>query len=104
IGRLLLPADVGLLRSGGPVGLDIDRAGHAGAAHGLQELVDRVVSLGRVVVAEDTRLARALQPGEVRLAPDVMMGVDDLHATLRSNCRTSRQRLAALEPSASRSM
>ena len=40
-------------------------------------LLDQIVALDRLVVAEDARRHRPLEPGRVRLAPDVMMRIDD---------------------------
>ena len=61
----------------GPVGLDVDRLLDAGAGDVGEVLLDRVVAADRLVGAEDARDHRALQPGEVGLAPDVVMPVDD---------------------------
>ncbi len=102
----------GLLHPGGlvlelavrPVGLDIDRAGDAGALEVGEIFLDRIVAADRLVGAEDARLHRPGQPGQIGLTPDVMMSVDDAgHAALLvasdSRCATT----AALDPPSTRS-
>ena len=67
----------------GPVGLDIDRFLDARAGDVGQELLDRIVAPDRLVGTEDARHHRPLQPWQIGLAPDVVMGVDDADHCLR---------------------
>src|ERR1043166_2154087 len=87
----------------GPVGLHIDRLGDAGACEIGEILLDRIVAPDRLIGAEDARLHRPGQPGQVRLTPDVMMCVDErAHAApfpSDNRCETT----AAVDPPSTRS-
>src|SRR5258707_12837081 len=83
----------------GPVGLHVNRADDAGAREIVEIFANGIIAADRFIGPEDARLHRAGQPGEIRLTPDMMMGVDDTShaAPLRpsdSRCETT----AALDP------
>ena len=121
VGHRLHPGDLldGLVL--GPVALDIDRFLDAAAGDVGEIFLDRIVAPDRLVGTEDARHHRPLQPGQIGLAPDVVMGVDDrdhaaflLSANLwpawprpmrstASSRATMRSSAGRLEPSASAS-
>jgi len=76
IGVRLDPADLVQRPARWPVGPDIDA--------GVQlrpcidaEFLDVIVAADGVIGAEDSRLHRPAKPGQIGLAPDVMMGIDE---------------------------
>jgi hypothetical protein len=77
-------------RVGGPVGLHIDRLLHALPGDVGQVFGHRIVAADRLVGAEDARLHRARQPGQVRLPPDVEMASTALMPARPSRRRGSR--------------
>lgn len=85
-----------------PVGLDVDRRRHPRPFDVGQILLDRVVPADRPIGAEDARLHRPVEPGQVGAAPDVEVGVDDaVHGCgLPASPRTKRQSAASELPSA----
>src|SRR4051794_34301228 len=103
-GGLLHPGGLVLEVLIGPVGLHIDRARDAGALEVVEIFLDRVIAPDRLVGAEDARLHRSGEPGQVGLPPDVMVAVDDFaHATLlRPNASTCAT-IDALDPPSTRS-
>ena len=74
----LHPGDLLRETIGRPIGLHIDRALDAGAAHVGEIFRDRIIAPDRFVGPEDARLHRACEPRQIVPAPDVVMGVDDL--------------------------
>ena len=88
----------------GPVGLHIDRARHAGAGEIVEIFLDRIVAPDRLVGAEDARLHRAAQPGQVGLTPDMMMGIDEFgHAAFLCPSERTCETIAAVDPPSTRS-
>ena len=77
VGLGLHPGDFVLGPLGRPVGLHVDGFFHARVFDVGQIFLDRIVAADRLVGAEDARQHRADEPGEVLLAPDVVVGVDD---------------------------
>ena len=97
-GRFVLEAVVG------PVGLHIDRARHAGACEVAEIFLNRIVAPDRLVGAEDARLHRTAQPGQVGLTPDMMMGIDDFgHAAFLFPSERTCETIAADDPPSTRS-
>src|SRR5581483_4819494 len=102
----------GLLHPGGfvleaivrPIGLHIDRSGHAGTRKVIQIFLDRIVAPDRVIGTENALLHRSTQPRQVGLTPDMMMCVDEIaHAALRVPSDNKCDTTVALEPPSTRS-
>ena len=91
----LYPRGFGMFPALRPVGLDVDRTGHAATGTVLKEFGDRVVSPDGLVGPEDPRLHRSEQPRQIGAAPDVVVCVDD-HRSSRTCPITPRQSAAAL--------
>src|SRR5258705_4477877 len=88
----------------GPVGLHIDRARYTGACEIAEIFLDRIVAPDRLVGAEDARLHRAAQPGQVGLTPDMMMGIDNIsHAAFLCPSERTCETIAAVDPPSTRS-
>ena len=88
----------------GPIGLHIDRSGHAGACKIGAIFLNRIIAPDRVIGSKDARLHRTDQPGQVRPTPDMMMCVDELtHAALLVPSDNKCATTAALEPPSTRS-
>ena len=67
----------------GPIGLHIDGADDVAAGDIGKVFADRIVAPDRLVGAEDARLHRPFEPGQIGPPPDVVMGVDNgVHAAL----------------------
>src|SRR3954465_7175689 len=99
LGRLLHPGGLVLVAVIGPVGLDIDRAGDAAAFEVAEIFLYRVIAPDRLVRTEDARLHRTHQPGQVGLAPDMMVPIDDVgHATLLCPSASTCATIDALDP------
>src|SRR6266513_166924 len=97
-GRFVLEAVLG------PVGLHVDRPGHTRAGEIVEIFTDGIVAPDRFIGAENTRLHRAGQPGQVSLAPDVMMRVDEVsHAALLCPSDSRCETIAALDPPSTKS-
>ncbi len=77
VGDLVLEAVLG------PVGLHIDRLDDVAAGDVGEIFADRIIAPDRLVGAENARLHRPIEPGQIGPPPDVMMGVDD-----RESCRS----------------
>jgi hypothetical protein len=61
----------------GPIGLHIDRPGHAAAGDVGKILADRIVAADRFIRSEDARLHRSVEPRQIGPPPDVVMCVDN---------------------------
>src|ERR1700677_1604154 len=83
----------------GPIGLYIDRFDDATAGEVVEIFADRIVAPDRLIGAEDARLHRSDQPGQIGLAPDVMMRVDDTgNAALLCRSDSTWPTTAAVDP------
>ena len=78
VGNCLHPGDFLDGARGRPVGLHVNRGDDAGIFDVVEIFADRVVAPDRLVGPENARHHGPVQPGLVRLAPNVMMGVDDI--------------------------
>ena len=78
VGNRLHPGDLFDIARRIPVGLDIDRGDDAIVFDVGEIFGDRIVAADRVVGAENARHHRPVQPRLIRLAPDVMMGIDQV--------------------------
>lgn len=83
-----------------PVGLHINGLADPAACDVVEIFGYGVAARDRLVGTENTRLHWAEQPGQISLAPDVVVGVDDpAHAALRSASDRTWATMACVEPS-----
>src|ERR1700691_3684154 len=82
-----------------PIGLYIDRFDDAMAGEVVEIFADRIVAPDRLIGTEDAWLHRSDQPGQIGLAPDVMVRVDDTgHAALLWPSASTWPTTAAIDP------
>src|SRR4051795_11826954 len=104
LGGMLHPGGLVLETVIGPVCLNIERAGDAAAFEVAEIFLNRVIAPDRLVRTKKARLHRTHQPGQVGLAPDMMVPIDDVrHATLLCPSASTCATIDALDPPSTRS-